>query len=34
MRPDIKAGTAFPDYELPDYTGKPGACPRSRPTIQ
>ena len=22
MRPDIKPGAAFPDYELPDYTGR------------
>ncbi|MGE5287409.1 MAG: hypothetical protein ACM3ML_09455 [Micromonosporaceae bacterium] len=23
MRPDVTAGTAFPDYELPGHTGKP-----------
>jgi hypothetical protein len=22
MRPDIRPGTAFPDYELPDHTGR------------
>jgi hypothetical protein len=23
MRADIKAGNAFPDYKLPDHTGRP-----------
>jgi hypothetical protein len=23
MRADIKAGNAFPDYQLPDHTGRP-----------
>jgi hypothetical protein len=23
MRADIKAGSAFPDYQLPDHTGRP-----------
>ena len=23
MRADIKAGNSFPDYQLPDHTGRP-----------
>lgn len=31
MRPDIKPGATFPDYELLDHENVPGASPRSRP---
>ena len=31
MRPDIKPGATFPDYELLDHENVPGASARSRP---